>query len=164
MAFKSKSKVFSRYHVLEAMGYYASNPANANAVDDDGNSIYKGPIEYPKMLFHPEGKIRVVNVGTMEKMPDGTFKEHGRIEEIEWQSVENAEQEAELRAQGWHDSPVKAIRAAPTTSKIPAPKLTQTEVMEQMAKRIAELEAEKAASAAPQPKAPHTPGSSRSAA
>ena len=100
------------YDVMEAQGKFASNPANAQSINaDTGEVLYQGPVEYPKMLYHPEGEKRMVEAERMEPSALGPQRIPAKYELI-YQIVENAEDDARLRAAGWHEHPSDAIAAS----------------------------------------------------
>lgn len=125
--------MFTVYDMMDAKGVFDRNPANVGARTEDGQSIYKGPQTYPRMLYHPEGKTRVLNPGTTELVA-GQYMVLGRLEEIVHVIVNDMKEEAKYRGEGWHIHPAHAIAAgggeAPMTSS---------------ADRIADLEAQIAA-------------------
>lgn len=112
---------FTQYDVLEVKGYFTSNPANADSFDPvEHTPLYKGPVEYPKMFYHPAGEERVLiaaeavtNPATGEILLDkkGDPIMRGEQREIVWQIAHDAEEEAVLREEGWHDHPSAAIGA-----------------------------------------------------
>jgi hypothetical protein len=113
---------FTIYDAMEAKGVFSSNPANADSYDPaEGVSIYSGPVQYPKMLYHPKGKERVliaaevvVNPTTGEALLDREGKPimRGEQREIIWELAQSEEEEERLRSAGWHDHPAKAMKAA----------------------------------------------------
>lgn len=111
---------FSIYDRMEAEGVFSGNPANPDSIDSEGRSLYKGPAEYPKMLYHPKGGVRVVNAGEEIDTPRGP-KLLNYQEEMVSITVANADEEKLARAEGWHDHPAKAIavRAVETGESVP---------------------------------------------
>lgn len=102
---------FTIYDALEKSGYFDSNPANTFAREPtSGGPLYAGPIEFPKMLYHPEGEERVIVPAEIILTPMGP-KPVGEQREMLHQIVVNAVEEAELVAEGWHDHPAKALKA-----------------------------------------------------
>lgn len=138
------------YHVMDARGVFASNPANVGATDDGGANIYKGPVPYPKMLYHPEGETRVTNPGEKVKDVDGTIEVRGRQEEIVHRIVASKREEDELRKMGWHDHPAKAIQAAIGLGRYSgeAPAMSSGQRIEDLESEIARLQEELASSQA----------------
>ena len=102
---------FTVYDVMERRGMFASNPANPGAHDESGASTYAGPVEFPKMFYHPEGLERVTKPAEVIATPLGP-KEVGEQKVIITAVANNAEEEARLRDEGWHDHPSKALAAA----------------------------------------------------
>lgn len=101
---------FTIYDALEKAGFFDKNPANSYARDQTtGANLYKGPVEFPKMLYHPEGDRRVVVQAELVSTPFGP-KALGEQSELIWQIAENEEQERALLAEGWKDHPAKSIR------------------------------------------------------
>lgn len=140
---------FTIYDAMEQDGVFDRNPANPNSRDNDGNALYTGPVEYPKMLYHPEGEERVIVPAEIIVTPLGP-KEVNEQKELIHKTVGSAEEEAELVTEGWHDHPAKAVRAR-VMGVIASSKLTEKEEKALLAKipklapsvnKIAELEAE----------------------
>lgn len=114
------------FHMMEARGVFSSNPANSYAVDEvEGTSLYKGPVEYPKMFYHPTGETHVlveaqplVNPVTGEPILDRNGEQilRGEQREIIWQLAHSEDEEEDLRAEGWHDHPALAISAGGGTA------------------------------------------------
>ena len=105
-----QSRRFSIYDMLEENGVFDSNPANIGSVDKDGASLYRGPVEYPKMLYHPEGAERVIVPAQAETTPFGP-QMLGEQRELVYREVASKSEEREALAAGWHDHPAKAIAA-----------------------------------------------------
>lgn len=151
--FSARSKRFTQYDLMDAAGIFAANPANADAMQDgEGNSIYKGPIQYPRMMYHPRGEERILVEGQFvtdgEGNPllrNGEPIVRGQQKELIWETVTNEEEEAALRAKGWYDHPADSIAAA-NDPKRPAPPKGAQAVIDQKDRRIAELEAKLRAS------------------
>lgn len=140
---------FSIYDALEAAGHFDSNPANPFSRDSEGLPLYKGPIQYPKMLYHPEGEERIVTVAEVISTPMGP-KEVGEQRELIWKIVENAAEDKAARAEGWHDHPAKAVRVRVEARIKASPQMSEKEKAKLLAQipnissgdRIAALEAE----------------------
>ena len=96
---------------MEAKGVFAANPANPGSRTEEGASLYAGPVEFPKMFYHPEGLERVVRPAEIIATPL-VPKEVGEKKEIITAVANNAEEEVRLRDEGWHDHPSKALAAA----------------------------------------------------
>lgn len=101
---------FTIYDALEKSGYFDANPANTYARDlATGANLFRGPVEFPKMLYHPEGERRVTVAGEEIVTPLGA-KLVGQQTELIWAIAENEEQERAMLAEGWKDHPAKSIR------------------------------------------------------
>lgn len=106
-----RDRMFTIYDALEKAGIFDANPANSFSRDKTtGASIYTGPQEYPKMLYHPEGEQQVTVPGEVLMTPFGP-KLVGEQKETLWMTVQNPVEEAAAAAEGWHDHPAKAIGA-----------------------------------------------------
>lgn len=108
----SRGNRFTIFDALDAAGYFDKNPANAFARDKTtGENLYQGPVEYPKMLYHPEGEEEVTRAGEVVVNPltgPAMLNEHrAMIHRI----VRDSEEEAEALADGWHPHPALAIRS-----------------------------------------------------
>ena len=135
-----KAKRFTVYDMLEANGHFARNPANPGAQADDGTALYAGPVEFPKMFYHPEGKRRVIVPAEVQVTPLGPKLTNEQTEIISV-LVQTPADEARLRADGWHDHPAKAIGA----SGAEAPDMGAGEKVKSLAAQLAALRAELAA-------------------
>lgn len=136
------STYLTRYHLMDQAGYFDTNPANTFAKAEDGSALYRGPVEYPKMLYHPEGKTKVMVQATAVDTPFGP-QLRGEQRAIIHQIVLNEEDEKLMLEQGWHETPSAAVRAgggiAPETPLEEAKRL-QKETVSQ-ADEIARLKA-----------------------
>lgn len=126
-------RMFTVFDAMDQKGYFDSNPANASAQDESGVTLYKGPVEFPRMLYHPEGKRRITVPAEIIVTPLGP-KAVGEQSELISQIVQDAEEEAKMLKAGWHKLPADAMRAAQGL----APELS-------LEARLAKAEAEKAA-------------------
>lgn len=118
---RGRPQMHTIFHVMEARGAFAGNPANPESYDEnEGTSLYKGPVEYPKMFYHPEGETHVlveaqpvVNPVTGEPLLDRRGEQimRGEQREVIWQLAQTPEDEEALRDEGWHDHPALAIAA-----------------------------------------------------
>lgn len=132
---------FTIYDVMDKKGLFKSNPANAGALNPTtGESVYAGPVKYPKMFYHPKGETRITVPAEEIATPFGP-KRVGEKRELLCQIVNNEDQERALRADGWWDHPAKAIAAGGGV----APPMGSEQRIEDLEKQIAELKAEKAA-------------------
>ena len=110
---RGRGNFFTVYHVMEARGVFDSNPANAGAVDQaEGTPLYKGPVEYPKMFYHPQGEEKILTPGEVVVDPIQGPIRVGQLREIINQVANTPEDEKRLRDEGWHDHPSKALTAA----------------------------------------------------
>lgn len=136
---------FTVFDMMDAKGAFSSNSANADSVDPtEGGSLYSGPVAFPKMFYHPEAEERVLNPG--EALRDGQGNPildragneiiRGKQMEIIWQLAGNAEEEAKLKAAGWHDHPAKALVAAGKE----APATGAAGRIEEMEKKLADMQ------------------------
>jgi hypothetical protein len=138
------NKVYSIYHAMEDRGVFEQNKANAQAVNNDGLSTYSGPVEYPKMLYHPKGEEYCVSQGIMIVDRDnrpvydekGNPKYAGSVFAIKNRVVDTLEEEETLKAEGWHYTEGDALRANPDKADRAPPKSK----VQQQADRIKELE------------------------
>lgn len=126
--------IFTIYDLMEKAGMFRSNPANIDSIDKATRvSLYKGPVQFPKMLYHPKGETRITVPAEIISTPFGA-KMVGEQKELISKIVESAEEEAVLKHLGWHDHPAKAIHAGGGE----APSISSSE-------QIASLESEMAA-------------------
>lgn len=102
---------FTVYDVLEGKGVFRKNPANLGAQDETGQALYSGPVQYPRMLYHPTGEERIIQEGEVINTPLGP-KLIMQQREIIWQIVHTAEEEDREVAKGWHKHPADSMRAA----------------------------------------------------
>ncbi len=109
-AYNPRANRLTKYDILEATGFFASNKANISSMDKDGVSLYEGPVEYPKMLYHPKGEEREIESSRIEPSPIGPQVIPAKNELI-YQIVKSREEEEELRSAGWWDHPADAIEA-----------------------------------------------------
>lgn len=164
MARKPGSNIFTIYHVMDKRGDFDSNPANAQAVNVDGVSIYKGPVEYPKMVFHPKGEREIMSMGTVvveegkivRDPATGQPQRTGDIWGTKNKIAADETQYQEFKALGWHDTEAEALRMNPS-SPVKAPPKT---LIEQQAEELATLRAKLAHYEANQAAA-HTPTKAR---
>ena len=140
--FGLRTKMMTRYHVMEAQGAFASNPANADAVSEQGEILYAGPIEYPKMMYHPLGEEREIEPERREPSPTGVQIIPAKMEMI-YQVVNNDSEEMALRDSGWHDHPAKALVAAGKK----APAISSQQHINSLEAQIAALQKQLLASA-----------------
>lgn len=107
MAQRHRHTIFDK---MDYDGVFDKNPANINSRDQDGRSMYKGPQEFPKMLYHPKGEERIVRPGEAVMTHFGP-KMVGEEKQLISRTVETKEEELELLKAGWHSRPRDAIKA-----------------------------------------------------
>jgi hypothetical protein len=93
------------YDVMEAKGLFDMNAANSSSPQ------YQGPVEYPKMYYHPKGLKRVIQKAELLQTPFGPQKVGEQFELISRLAQSKEDEERLVRA-GWHDHPAKAIAAS----------------------------------------------------
>jgi len=105
MVANSRKTRFTIYDVMESQGVFDENSSNAYSPN------FKGPQEYPKMFYHPEGRERLTQRAEILATPMGPEKV-GEMFELVNRLANDADEEAALRELGWHDHPAKAMKAA----------------------------------------------------
>lgn len=103
----AKKRRFTIYDKMEEDGVFDNNPANAQSPD------YRGPVEYPKMLYHPDGKTRITVPAEIIITPMGP-KAVGEKRELLNLVVYTTEEELEAIENGWHLHPSQAMACNPT--------------------------------------------------
>lgn len=131
---------FTVFDVMEAKGVFKKNPANIGSQNEQGVALYTGPVQYPKMLFHPKGLERIIQKGEIVVTPMGPQKIMEQ-REIIWRIVNNFEEEKALLAEGWHTHPARAIEA----SGKEAPATGADQVIAELQRKIVELQTQQAA-------------------
>jgi hypothetical protein len=126
---------FTVYDVMEARGDFRKNPANVYAQAPTGEAIFAGPVEYPKMFFHPEGKEMIIVQGEVVTTPLGP-KTIGEQRALIHRICNNPDEEEQAVKEGWHRHPSQAIAAA--GKEAPATGAEQT--IEALKKQIEELQ------------------------
>ena len=125
------------YDVLDQKGYFDSNPANPSSLGSDGSSIYQKQ-EFPRLVYHPEGKRRQTVPAEVVLTPFGP-KEYGQQTEVIHQEVKNAGELRRALADGWHLLPAEAMRAggedAPATTE-------EAQQIQDMSVSLADMQAE----------------------
>jgi hypothetical protein len=134
---------FTIYDALAAKGAFDSNPANAGATGPEGQVLYSGPVLFPMMFYHPEGKQRITTPATPVAQPDGV-KYLGEQREIIWRLARNEDEARTLADAGWHDHPAKAIAA----SGAEAPDMGQGDYIKKLERQLAEVKGQLATQAA----------------
>lgn len=103
---------FTIYDAMDARGDFDRNPANAGAYDRvSGEVIYSGPVQFPKMLYHPDGETYVTKPAEEINTPFGP-KRVGEQREIISRIVATPDEEKVWKAKGWHNHPRGAVIAA----------------------------------------------------
>lgn len=133
-----QSRRYSIYDVMEEKGVFEANPANIYAINHEKQSLYKGPVEYPKMFYHPTGEERIVNPGSVELI-NGQYVRMGELKEVIWQLAQDKSEEKALRKDGWHDHPSLALVAGGKAAPVKA----SPERLSEIDRQIALLNAEK---------------------
>lgn len=147
-----KTTRFTIYDVLDSKGVFESNPANAGSRNHEGLALYAGPVEFPKMMYHPEGKERVVVPAELLMTPIGP-KEVGEQRELISQVVNSPAEEKTLADQGWHRHPAAAMAAAGKA----APATGADHQIAELERKLAAMQAERDELVARQPAPPKTP-------
>lgn len=129
------------YDKMEHDGIFDLNSANAYARDNNGLSTYKGPVEFPKMMYHPKGEVKITRPAEAIATPFGP-KLVGEEKQLISKTVNTREEELEALAAGWHSRPRDALKArAEITGEELAPihETAQESEMEKMRKQLEEL-------------------------
>lgn len=109
--------------------------------------------EYPKVMYHPEGKTKVTEPGIIVRDaqgvarigPDGTPMMVGQRVEIETIIVDNAEEEKIAKTNGWHANPetAKAFAEAKRTGEpVQMPTLARPTREQELERELAEAKAQ----------------------
>lgn len=101
---------YSIYDHMERKGMFRVNPANIDSRDNEGRSLYKGPVEFPKMLYSPLGEERKTRHESVETTPTGVITVPAQYELIS-AVAEDREAEALMLEAGWHATPEASIAA-----------------------------------------------------
>lgn len=105
-----RKRVFTIYDKMEDDGYFEKNPANAGARDEQRRNIYKGPVAFPRMVYHPEGHYRISTAAQPHATPFGP-KMLGEQRALIDKICEDQAEYDEAKAAGWHDTPgASAVR------------------------------------------------------
>lgn len=130
--------IFTIYDLMEKKGMFRGNPANVDSIDPNTRQpAYKGPVQFPKMLYHPKGETKVTVPAEIINTPLGP-KAVGEQRELIHKIVESAEEEAVLKQLGWLNHPAKSIHAGGGA----APAITSEERIESLEDTIERLRAE----------------------
>jgi hypothetical protein len=141
----SRAHRFTVFDVMEAQGVFDANPANTSSPD------YKGPVQYPKMFYHPEGKTRVTQRAEILSTPIGPQKV-GEMTELINRIAHDPDEEAALRNAGWWDHPALAIKAAGGQAPPMVSRDRAKELEDQIEMLTKQLQHTRAATVAPPPK------------
>jgi len=118
-------KRFTIYDMMEQKGIFEENPANVNSRGHDGLPLYKGPVQFPKMVYHPEGAFRVTKQAEAISTPFGP-KLVGEEKQLINKIVSDKKEYDAARSAGWHDSPNQALRAGAKLRGEPVPEELNT--------------------------------------
>jgi hypothetical protein len=142
-----RSNIHTVFHSMEERGYFERNPANADSRDQTtGESLYKGPVQYPKMLYHPKGAERIITPAEIIVTPMGPQRV-GEQRQLVYRLVANEQEEKEFRSLGWHFTPAQAVRARLAIEGKDlglAPPKSADETIQELNDQIAALQAERA--------------------
>jgi hypothetical protein len=136
---------FTVFDVMEAQGVFDANPANSTSPD------FKGPVQYPKMFYHPKGDTRVTQRAEVISTPLGPQRV-GEMKELIHRVANDADEEHALREAGWWDHPALAIKASGGDAPPMVSRDRETELQAQIDLLMNQLAATKLATRAPLPK------------
>lgn len=144
------NRIHTVYDVMAENGVFSSNPANVNSFGPDHAPLYKGPVEYPKMLYHPRGEETVLVAASAEMTPFGPkmLNEQRCLTNL---MVNSAEEEAKAKADGWLSHPAYSIEAGNEVRReqglplLPVPTISSIEHINRLENEKKKLEAELAA-------------------
>lgn len=128
---RGRTARFTIYDVLERKGVFDANTANTSSPQ------YKKRL-YPKLMYHPKGEERITKAAEMVPTIMGP-KFCSEQREIINRTVTSEAEEAVARAEGWHDHPAKALKAAGKT----VPAVGASDRTADLERQIAELTAER---------------------
>jgi hypothetical protein len=133
------------YDVMEAKGIFRSNPYNLGAVDPVSKEpIYKGPAQFPMVVYHPKGKERETTKPELMNTPFGPQAVGGQRVMIS-KIVKNEEELSAAIAEGWHEHPADAIEARnatlPEDERIPVPPKSSAVELDKLRRDKSDLEA-----------------------
>jgi hypothetical protein len=131
-----QSRRFTIYDAMEDAGVFERNPANIDSRNAEKASIYVRA-DYPKMLYHPEGKERVTVPAVAEATPFGP-QWMGEQREIINRIVGDPEEEKHWKGLGWHEHPAYALQAAGKEM----PELSSDSRVRELQDKIRAMEAE----------------------
>lgn len=138
MARRNKEARYSIFDVMDSKGVFDDNPANQQSDEErDGTKFRSWPNQFPKMMYHPLGEMKVTRIAEVIVTPMGPKFVNERKEMIS-AIAQNESEERALRAKGWHDHPAKAIAAAGGN----APPMSAAARIDDLEAEIARLKAE----------------------
>jgi hypothetical protein len=146
----ARKRVFTIYDKMEDDGYFEANAANVGSRDAQGRRLYKGPVEYPRMVYHPEGLHKITTAGRPEATPFGPIMV-GEQREVVNMLVDDEPSYKMAKDEGWFDTPAESIAKNPkrltagelSLANVPlasAPTSVETELAAAQ-RKIADLEA-----------------------
>lgn len=139
MARGGRANRFTVFDVMEGKGVFEENPANATS------ARYTGPVQYPRMLFHPKGEMRITQKAEVVRLADQSVERVGEQKELLHKIVHSEEEEKEALAEGWHTHPDKSIVAGGGKAVLPDDKIERMEA--EIRKLTAERDAAQRANA-----------------
>lgn len=126
------------YDAMEQKGVFRSNPANVDAIGDDGIPMYK-KANFPRMYYHPKGEQEVYEKSVMQITPWGPQPSPERKRLITRVAKDEAEG-ADLEAEGWWRHPAQADAVREGKPVPETPEEASARVQRGKDDRIAELE------------------------
>lgn len=117
-----RRQIFTVFDKLEQDGYFESNPANPDSRGPQGQILYKGPVKFPRMVYHPQGLEKII-VAAIPQMTALGPKMMGEQRELISKVCETETEYTEAKAAGWLDTPAESI------AKRPAQPVPQTDVL-----------------------------------
>lgn len=139
----NNSNRFTVFDAMENRGAFSSNPANSHSRDKEGRMLYKGPLQYPRLMYHPKGREEIVVPGTAEMTPYGPVM-RGEQRQIISKVIETEEEYKDAVALGWHDHPAKAIaegnKTALPEAVRPVPAISSAQTISDLEKRLKETQ------------------------
>jgi hypothetical protein len=140
-------KRFTIYDAMEERGDFRSNSANSDSMDKSGNQLYKGPVEFPRLVYAAEEEV--ITSGTFETIKGRGDIMVGELKATKFLQVNDANELAQALESGWYDHPAKALAAIIATNKAAGiddrrkvPTITAQETLDAAERKIRELEAE----------------------
>lgn len=142
-----RSNIHTVYHVMEEKGVFERNAANVDSRDQTTmESLFKGPVQYPRMMYHPKGAEKIIVPAEIIETPMGP-KRVGEQRQLVYKVVTTEAEERNLKALGWHLTPAAAVRARMKIQGqdiADGPPRSKDEEIEELNAKIAWLQAEKA--------------------